>query len=110
MFENLPHVRGRRLEEPIDITLTRVQCNSSRLPASPRSVTPTARAAADEVACGVGTKGGLRDCASVQADGDCVLLLDGPVAHQMAVLWAPFGARATSRMLEDNRCNHRIFS
>ena len=40
-----------------------------------------ARAAADEVACGVGINGSMNDYASVQAGGT-VLLLDRPVAHQ----------------------------
>ena len=76
---------------------------------NPLSVAPTATAAPDEIACGAGINGLLTGCASVQAD-EIVWLLDRPTAHQMAVLWATFGAKAASRTIEDNRCNHGIFS
>ena len=76
---------------------------------TPLSVSPTARAADDGIACGVGINGVLTGCASVQAD-ETVWLLDRPVAHQTTVLWTTFGTRAASLVLEDNRCNHRTFS
>ena len=64
---------------------------------TPCSVTPTARAAADEVACGVGSNGGLNDRASVEA-GMTVLLLDRPVWRTK---WRFFGLRLAQRPLAE---------